>query len=156
MSNCKRSVLSRNKYCLLIKSKLFLFSLLVLFTNETVRAEESKINQKWHSVSDKAKFTATFRLVNGETRVGHFQEWLLTLVDQQNDSVFPAQIKIDGGMPSHGYDLPTQPRVTEYAGEGKYVIEGLKFNITGEWLMVFDVTSTEDRDKIRFTIHIDR
>lgn len=43
------------------------------------------------------------------------------------------QFKVDGGMPQHGHGLPTRPRVTRQLGNGRYQIEGLKFNMGGWW-----------------------
>ena len=40
-------------------------------------------------------------------------------------------------MPEHGHGFPTVPEVTEYLGDGKYLVEGLKFSMPGWWVGQF-------------------
>ncbi len=153
MNNFGMYVVNKRNNNFLLKSKLLIIGL-ALFTHQFISAAEPAENQQWMAESDQSKFTGTLSLVNGEAKIGQFQQWHLTLINQYGESVFPAQIKIGGGMPSHGHGLPTQPQITEYLGDGTYLIEGLKFNMAGEWIMDFDITSTEDKDKINFKFYI--
>jgi hypothetical protein len=53
-------------------------------------------------------------------------------------------------MPGHGHGLPTQPAVTQKLGNGDYVVEGMKFQMTGWWYVDFGVTGSKGSDTIRF------
>ena len=83
------------------------------------------------------------------------QNWILELRTVTGESVYPAQIGIDGGMPSHGHGLPTSPRVTEYLGKGRYRIEGLEFNMGGTWRLNVSIASAAGRQQIQFDIELD-
>lgn len=43
-------------------------------------------------------------------------------------------------MPDHGHGLPTAPRVTRHLGGGRYLVEGMRFNMSGWWRLKFTVT----------------
>jgi hypothetical protein len=45
-------------------------------------------------------------------------------------------------MPQHGHGLPTKPRVTRALGNGDHLVEGMKFNMGGWWVVKFRVASS--------------
>jgi len=53
--------------------------------------------------------------------------------------VLPKALVVNGGMPSHGHGLPTQPTVSHYLGRGAFVVEGMRFHMGGPWEMVIRV-----------------
>ena len=59
--------------------------------------------------------------------------WEVQVTSPAGAPVLQAQFKVDGGMPQHGHGLPTQPRVTRELGDGRYLLEGMKFSMTGWW-----------------------
>jgi hypothetical protein len=63
-----------------------------------------------------------------------------------------ATIAVDGGMPQHRHGMPTAPQVTEYLGEGRYRVEGLKFSMSGWWELRFDISSPAGTDKVTFNL----
>ena len=65
-----------------------------------------------------------------------------------------AAISIDGGMPQHGHGLPTKPQVTRELGSGDYLVEGMKFNMGGWWVVKFHVTAAAGRDSIAFNLKL--
>ena len=69
--------------------------------------------------------------------------------------VTPARISVGGGMRAHGHGLPTQPQISEYLGEGKYLVKGLKFNMNGNWELAFDIDAEDRKDKVVFELKID-
>jgi len=82
------------------------------------------------------------------------QSWTLTLSDAEGEPVEGATFAIDGGMPAHGHGLPTAPEVTEDLGEGRYLIEGIRFSMAGEWVLSLAVSAEPGDDTIvfRFTL----
>ncbi|MGL4186747.1 MAG: FixH family protein [Thiotrichaceae bacterium] len=79
--------------------------------------------------------------------VGDFQNCTLKLNSTQT---LPSDLTIamDGGMPAHGHGLPTAPKVVATDKVGEYRIEGLKYSMTGEWLLGFMLQSKSMNDKI--------
>lgn len=61
-----------------------------------------------------------------------------------------AKIGVDGGMPQHGHGFPTQPRVTQALGDGRYLIEGLKYSMTGWWEIKLDIRASAGNDQVTF------
>jgi hypothetical protein len=91
----------------------------------------------------------------GGIEIGSFQDWVLELRDRSGADVLGAAIAIAGGMPAHGHGLPTQPRVTEELGGGRYRIEGVKLNMVGAWVIEVFVETSALRDRLRFDLAVD-
>lgn len=50
-----------------------------------------------------------------------------------------AQLRVDGGMPSHRHGMNTEPVVTPL-GAGRFDVKGLLLHMLGRWELYFDVT----------------
>lgn len=74
--------------------------------------------------------------------------------DAAGKPVDGAKIEVDGGMPQHGHGLPTKPRVTKNLGDGRYEIEGLRFNMGGWWELHLSVQSPIGNDRITFNLEV--
>jgi hypothetical protein len=77
---------------------------------------------------------------------------VLTLKTAAGQPVEGASIAIDGGMPQHGHGLPTAPQATGYLGEGRYRIEGVRFNMSGWWELKFAISSAQGDDSATFNV----
>jgi len=86
--------------------------------------------------------------------VNQFHRWVIKLNDPTGQAVYPAKFSIGGGMPAHGHGLPTQPMVTEYLGDGQYLIEGVKFNMDGQWLLKFQIVTPTQQDMVEFNVDV--
>ena len=84
--------------------------------------------------------------------VRRLQRWTLHLDTIDGRSVDTATITMDGGMPQHGHGLPTSPRVTRDLGNGDHLIEGVKFNMGGWWVVRFAITSSAGTDTVTFNL----
>lgn len=83
---------------------------------------------------------------------GRMHSWTIIVTDADGEPVEDARITVEGGMPDHGHGLPTAPAVTKYLGEGKYLLEGLEFNMTGKWKLRFDISSPRGEDTVTFNV----
>ncbi len=83
--------------------------------------------------------------------INAMHEWVLKLKTLDGKPVESADIAIDGGMPAHGHGLPTSPRVTEYLGAGRYLIEGMKFNMAGWWELKIAIRG-HHKDSVKFNV----
>lgn len=63
-----------------------------------------------------------------------------------------ASITLNGGMPQHGHGLPTEPVVSQYLGNGDYLVEGMKFQMTGWWVVNFYVNAGGKSDQVTFNL----
>ena len=84
--------------------------------------------------------------------VRRLQRWTLHLATIDGQPVDTATITMDGGMPQHGHGLPTSPRVTRALGNGDHLIEGVKFNMGGWWVVRFAITSSAGTDTVSFNL----
>jgi hypothetical protein len=53
-------------------------------------------------------------------------------------------------MPQHGHGFPTQPKVTRELGDGRYLLEGMKFSMPGWWELKLKVDASSGADEITF------
>ena len=78
----------------------------------------------------------------------------LRIEDAEGNAVDGATIAVDGGMPQHGHGLPTQPRVTRSLGDGRYQVDGVRFNMGGWWELKFRVATAAGTDSVTFNIDL--
>lgn len=83
---------------------------------------------------------------------GPLHSWILTLKTPDGAAVEGAAIAVGGGMPQHGHGLPTQPQATASLGEGRYRIEGVRFNMGGWWEFKFDIKAAAGDDSVVFNL----
>jgi hypothetical protein len=86
--------------------------------------------------------------------VGPIHSWTVEVTTPDGQPVEHAEIAIDGGMPQHGHGLPTKPQVTEELGGGRYLVEGMKFNMPGWWTIDVDVDGPAGHDQVTFNISL--
>ncbi len=84
--------------------------------------------------------------------INRMHEWTLRVETADGDPVEDAEITVDGGMPAHDHGLPTQPRVTEYLGDGDYRVRGLRFHMRGAWQVRFEIRDGDLRDRVTFDL----
>lgn len=82
--------------------------------------------------------------------INSMHTWTLHLETADGVPIDGAQISVDGDMPAHGHGLPTEPRVTEELGGGDYLVEGMQFQMGGEWYVEFSVVADGVEDVLRF------
>lgn len=85
---------------------------------------------------------------------GKLHSWTLRLEDATGAPVDGATIAVDGGMPQHGHGLPTKPQVKSLAAGGDYLVEGLKFNMGGWWVVKFRVDAAAGSDSLVFNLKL--
>jgi hypothetical protein len=104
--------------------------------------------------SQSHRYVATIRPDGDSIPKGKLQRWTLHLETTQGAAVDSAKVTVDGGMPQHGHGLPTKPRVTRALGNGDHLVEGMKFNMGGWWVVKFRVNSAAGRDSLVFNLQL--
>ena len=84
--------------------------------------------------------------------IDQIHTWTIHLETPDGQPLENAQVTVDGGMPQHGHGLPTQPMVTQYLGHGDYRVEGMKFQMTGWWVVNFHITANGKSDTMQFNL----
>lgn len=86
--------------------------------------------------------------------INRIHAWELDLRDRKGLPVAQATITIRGGMPAHNHGLPTAPEVTQELAPGRYLLEGMKFQMGGEWEVHFQVNADSGQETLtlRFSL----
>jgi hypothetical protein len=105
-------------------------------------------------LSDQNLFRGAYTVQSQPISIGTIHTWILHLETAEGKPVEDAQISVDGGMPQHGHGLPTAPKVTKYLGSGDYRVEGMKFNMTGWWVVKFKIDDHGTADTVIFNLSL--
>jgi hypothetical protein len=87
-------------------------------------------------------------------KVGQMQQWNIQVTTADGTPVDSAKFVVDGGMPQHGHGLPTKPLVTTHLGNGKHVVEGMKFNMGGWWVVKLTIDGAKGSDVVTFNLKL--
>ena len=83
---------------------------------------------------------------------GPLHSWFVTVETPAGEPVTDAEIAVDGGMPQHGHGLPTRPQSAGHVGEGRYRVEGVRFNMGGWWVLKLSISSPAGSDDVEFNL----
>ncbi len=84
-------------------------------------------------------------------RRGPLHSWIAAVSAKDGAPVVDAVVVVDGGMPDHGHGLPTSPQAT-HIGDGRYRIEGVRFNMGGWWELRLTIDGPAGEDAVVFNI----
>lgn len=102
--------------------------------------------------SDHGSFQVTYIPLETPVQINQIETWKLRVTTPDGQPVENASITVDGGMPEHGHGLPTAPQVTKYLGDGIYQVEGMKFSMTGWWVLKFTIVQNNTSDNVTFNL----
>ena len=105
-------------------------------------------------VSEHAMFRGTIKPAGDSIPRGKLQTWTLHIETADGAVLDSATITVDGGMPQHGHGLPTKPLVTRHLGQGDHLVEGMKFNMGGWWVVKFRVGTAAATDTLVFNLKL--
>jgi hypothetical protein len=105
-------------------------------------------------LSEGGRYRATIRPQGDSISQGKLQRWTLHMETATGAPLDSVVVSVDGGMPQHGHGLPTKPRVTRALGNGDHLVEGLKFNMGGWWVVKFRVNAAAGNDSLVFNIKL--
>lgn len=103
-------------------------------------------------LTDQGFYTASVEPGLSPLAVGTMHGWVIRIAMPDGQPVEHAKITVDGGMPQHGHGLPTEPEVTADLGEGRYQVEGMKFNMPGWWVVNLSVDGPAGPDTVTFNL----
>ena len=104
--------------------------------------------------SEAGHYRATIHPQGDSIPQGKLHRWTIHLETVSGTPVDSATLLVDGGMPQHGHGLPTKPRVTRHLGKGDHLVEGMKFNMGGWWVVKFRVNADAGRDSVVFNVRL--
>jgi hypothetical protein len=108
------------------------------------------LDTSWTQTSTNGLYRSTVAPSLEPIATNQLHSWRLHVETADGSPVDDATFTIHGDMPGHGHGLPTQPAVTQKLGNGDYLVEGMKFQMTGWWYVDFGITSSKGSDTVRF------
>jgi hypothetical protein len=102
--------------------------------------------------TDAGLYRVEVRPAVSSIQINRIHDWTVQVRNADGSPLVEAVLRIDGGMPQHGHGLPTSPRVTAHLGGGGYLVEGMKFNMTGWWVLTVHVQATAGADRVTFNL----
>lgn len=101
-------------------------------------------------LSEQGLYRSTYSA--GAVEINQMHSWRLHVETPDGQPVNNAEITVDGNMPEHSHRLPTQPKVTRALGNGDYLVEGMKFQMGGSWVVDFRITANGRTDRVSFNL----
>ena len=110
----------------------------------------TKLDLSLTRASVQERYVVTLQPPATPAAINQLHSWQVQVASSKGAPVAHARIMVDGGMPQHGHGLPTRPQVTQELPGGLYLIEGMKFSMTGWWEIKLAIDSPEGADKVTF------
>lgn len=86
--------------------------------------------------------------------INTIHRWVVLVLAADGAPVPAAEITVRGGMPAHDHGLPTRPEATEYLGEGRYLVEGMRFHMAGHWEVILGIETDALRDEVVIPVEL--
>lgn len=107
-------------------------------------------------LSDNGVYRVTYSSSETPVPVNELHSWKLHVETVNGIPVDNAVISIFGDMPQHGHGMPTKPQLTERLGNGDYMVEGMKFQMGGWWVIDFTIDASGRSDKASFNLMLNK
>ena len=86
--------------------------------------------------------------------IGEFHTWRIEVRDPEGALIAPYEVTLEGGMPQHGHGLPTRPEARRVPGEDAILVEGVQFNMPGDWTLHVAVVAAAGGDLATFVVPV--
>jgi hypothetical protein len=139
----------------MFKTAALIFSTVVLANLAACMSPPAGLDVSLDHMSNQSKYEVALRPVAGPAPLGRMHAWEIQLRSPSGAPVNGAHISVDGGMPQHGHGFPTRPRVTRELGDGRYLVDGVKFSMPGWWQFKFKVDAAAGVDEVAFNTIIE-
>jgi hypothetical protein len=133
-----------------LKNNILLCLLLVL---SLIQVGSIQAADKQEMTKEGANFRVSYKSKIEPLPLYKIHSWVLHVETLDNKPAEKAVISVDGGMPAHRHGLPTQPQVSEL-GNGDYLVEGIKFSMTGHWEIWFKIDKGNVSEELKFDINL--
>ncbi len=124
-----------------LKKNIFIFSIFIFFNllNPSFAYQETVI-------SNRGVYSVTFSTKEHAIPLRNMHSWYVTFKTKDGKEFIPGNLSISGGMPSHGHGLPSEPNFTRVLKDKSLLLEGVLFNMTGEWQLQVTLTGPSGLD----------
>lgn len=103
-------------------------------------------------LSESGLYQATIVPDSEPIAINQLHTWIVHIETGDGQPLSDATVTVDGDMPQHGHGMPTRPQVTQNLGNGDYLVEGMKFQMGGWWVVEFMIGAGGEQDKVSFNL----
>ena len=104
--------------------------------------------------SASGEYVVSLRSESEPIPLNALHSWLACIRRADGAPVADAIVTVDGGMPEHRHGLPTRPEVTGSPEPGCHRIEGMKFSMSGHWVLTVTFWVANKRDSAQFDLEL--
>ncbi|MEM7135601.1 MAG: cytochrome c peroxidase [Myxococcota bacterium] len=125
------------------------------------RAEQRETSAAWTRLRSATSDTGDLRVVvhtdSMPVPINVTHQWRVQVRREASETTpfIPQALVVNGGMPSHGHGLPTQPSASQHLGDGTFLVSGMRFNMGGPWEMVIRILDGNRWHRVAFPIDLD-
>jgi len=109
---------------------------------------------RWETASEAGLYRVAIEPRDGVARVGSLHAWIVAVETADGSPIRPARLAFDGGMPQHGHGFETAPRVTGVLEDGRFLVDGVRFHMPGEWTLRVDIVAPPGPDVAVFRVAV--
>ncbi|HYF59719.1 MAG TPA: DUF3703 domain-containing protein [Burkholderiaceae bacterium] len=106
-------------------------------------------------LSENGRYRVAIAAPTPAPAINQLHAWTVRLTSVDGRPVTDGRFTVAGGMPQHGHGYPTKPRVTREVEAGTYLLEGMKFSMTGWWDLKLGIQGADGPDAVTFDIVVD-
>jgi hypothetical protein len=134
----------------MLRKLILALSILTLAALSGCMSPPKALNLSLDRATAQEKYLVAVHSLADPIAINKMHAWEIRLRSPSGEPVPRARISVDGGMPQHGHGFPTRPRVTRELGDGRYLLEGMKFSMPGWWELKLKVDAYAGADDITF------
>ncbi|CAN5168937.1 FixH family protein [soil metagenome] len=123
-------------------------ALLGMFLVSGCMSVPDNLNLSLDRATDENRYQVEALSLANPIGINKMHAWEIRVRTPAGEPVSNARIDVSGGMPQHGHGFPTNPRVTRELGEGRYLLEGMKFSMPGWWEIKLAISSALGTDRV--------
>ena len=128
-------------------------ALVAALANSACARRPASLDVSLDRLTDQRHYRVKIASETDPVPLSRVHQWSVQVMSADGKPVAGATLRVDGGMPEHRHGLPTAPRVEETAVPGSYRIRGMKFSMTGWWVLKLDIREPGGRaDKTTFNV----
>ncbi len=132
----------------------FILVLIYVLLALQISIVQSSAENNLKKQTDNEHFTVSITSKLDPITINTMHAWIIKVEDKNKHAVLDANINVDGGMPEHDHGLPTRPQITENLGNGCYLLEGIKFHMSGWWTITLSISDKNVHDSVTFDLNL--
>jgi hypothetical protein len=120
-----------------------------------VGSPAARVGAREERVGEAGLYRIAIAPEGGAIPIGAIHSWVVEVATAAGEPFVPTRLAFDGGMPQHGHGLMTAPRVTRALGNGRFLVEGVKFHMGGDWTLRVEIVGPAGADVAVFHVPVD-